>query len=167
MFLAPRGTILGGGNVVANEFFMNQHRSISILLAAVLVVCPLFCATDACCAVGHCNRNVCLLDENVCLLDEHCHDEHSHHGDCPQDHHSPNHDDQHPDCICQGAVVNPTVSFADWADAVVVWFIPSVEMDRSVVSTNTNPLLSFHHPAHFPPLSSGRDVCDLVSSRLL
>ena len=160
----PRGMILGD-EINNRRVFMHYYRFISILLMAVLLICPLFCAGDACCAVADCAVADC--DRRECSHDEHEHEECSHQDDCPADHHSPCRNHQHPDCICQGAVVNPSSSLADSSDTIVVWFVPSAGIAGSAVALDSNPILSFSHPAHFPPLTSGRDICDLVSSWLL
>lgn len=121
------------------------------LAIVLLLACPYLCMGEA---VGACLE--------LCQADACC---------CPQDggtsdHQTPSSPDGNdPDCLCRGAVVDSVRSteLHDSAPPTINWPIGDVRLTTINVSSATIP---FESPHHFPPFSTGRDVCALTCALL-
>ncbi len=133
---------------------MSTRISIVTLLSAVLLGCPFICLGEA---VGtSCGEFACCD----------CQDQEPAPGACPMPD-GPVEDE--PDCLCRGAIAG-----ADGPSIVSdleneVRFIEDIDVllagAHSVVNRFVESLP--FRASHFPPLSSGRDICALISARLL
>ena len=127
--------------------------SVAYLLIATVMVCPYLClgedaeAVDACATQVRCS----------------CSDEPANGDKVPPE--SP--DDEGRDCLCQGAIEAVKADDSSCcADELLLCRMSPLELDLSRPSYACSTLES-GHSVHFPPLSSGREICALVNARLL
>lgn len=123
---------------------MNYPRTAHILIALVLA-CPYFCMGNALGSMPTGCSSGCCCPQN---------DPGQENPEAPAD----------GDCLCHGAVVDADARTADldltiplsWLFVDVAWL--------------THPALSyitFETPHHFPPFSTGRDICALTCTLLI
>ena len=131
------------------------------LLVAVLLGCPYVCIlqlalpmsmSDSLCSCGSCHG----LDHSE-FLEPPPSDSGSSEGQTP--------------CLCKGAVLECSEKLIDIGrEAARSSFFEDalLALSRRPASSAINDGRCFlAHASHFPPLSSGRDICALVNSRLL
>ena len=125
---------------------MNYPRTVHILIALVLA-CPYFCMGDALGSPSTgCSSGCC----------------------CPQN--DPGQESpgapagNDGDCLCRGAVVDTEAGTADLDFAAsLTWIVADVAGSTHLVLSN----IVFELPHHFPPFSTGRDVCALTCTFLI
>lgn len=153
---------------------MYTRHIINILMIVLAVVCPYLPCRDTC--QGAC----AALSEPVPAREAPgatC----CHHGGCEeQDPHSENQeqrpvqpqcpqDGKLPNCFCGGAVIatvvdSPSLVNADaHADFLFVDLHDAAHLSTRLVCLRYTP----HRGCHFPPLSSGREICHFSASYLL
>lgn len=133
--------------ILANKMLRTITATLTIV---VLLTCPYLCMGDG---VG-----MRLAERQTHLCDCPQSDNQSDSGrpSCPTD--------KGPDCLCHGALADSvrTTELGDWDLLDVNSSLDNVCLaDLSVTST------SFELPHHFPPFSTGRDVCALTCALLL
>ena len=127
--------------------------TLSYLLAATVLICPYLClgedteAADACAQAVACTCS----DEPL-----------GQHNEAPE---SPEGGDQ--DCLCRGAIEAAKIEGSDYGtDKLLLRWLSPLELGLSFPSSDCSTLKS-GHSVHFPTLSSGREICAQVNSRLL
>ncbi|MCA9247578.1 MAG: hypothetical protein KDA42_10695 [Planctomycetales bacterium] len=127
------------------------QRFATHLSIAIVLVCPYLCLGSA----EGCSTADVQKDKCCC----HC-DSREANDDAP-----PTPRDSGPDCLCHGAVIDGAKielqTFADDSALVATLYLPT-SMFVEAQSVAVSP-----HPCHFPPGSSGRDLCALNCALLL
>ncbi len=122
---------------------------ITHLLITVVLACPYLCLGEARDSVGSTCTSGCGCSQN------------------PPADESPEPSDDDPDCLCHGAVVDADVRIAN-LDLVTPLTLSWLVANSTMGSTSTVlARFDFEQPLHFPPFSTGRDVCALTCTRLL
>lgn len=124
----------------------------SYLLICIVLISPQLCLGESASAIGvPCAAGGCSCGE--------------HPGHSSDETPRPS-DENEPDCLCRGAIVDGARSTeSDWSLQLAVdWLI-----DDAILSTAALSLAdSCSEPPHqFPPFSTGRDVCVLTCALLL
>jgi hypothetical protein len=126
--------------------------TVAYLLIATVLICPYLCLGEETEAVACAQAVGCSCSYEPLGRDN----------DAPA---SPEGDEH--DCLCQGAIeaakVDDSILGAD--ELTLCWVIlqdSEVSFPTSACST-----LGPRHSVHFPPLSTGREICTLVNARLL
>lgn len=132
---------------------MMLRVAISFLLIATVLICPYLCLGEEAEAVGVCSAvTACrCCDRPV-----------GSNNDAPK---SP--EDDEPDCLCHGAIQANKVDSSDFGIGQLSphWFW-TVDLGLSLpVFARVAP--DAFHPVHFPPTSSGSEICALINARLL
>lgn len=122
------------------------------LTIVVLLTCPYLCMGEVVGArLGDCQTDACSCSQ----------------GDGQSDQETPSSPaDNDPDCLCHGALVDVvrTIDFDDSTPLYINWRI----VDGASCSTALSLAnISYEPPHHFPPFSTGRDVCALTCALLL
>ena len=123
----------------------------SYFLIAIVLICPQLCWGEAVGAAGGTG------DAGGCCCAEH-HDRSG--GETPQ-----SSDENGTDCLCQGAIMDGVRSTE--FESLVPLVAPFV--DDAILCSAALSLAdaSSEPPHHFPPLSTGRDICVLTCALLL
>ena len=134
---------------------MIYHQTTAGLLVCILLGCPFFCLLEL---GGEKGAEARALSCACCSPDSS--------GDEPF-HDSSNREQK--DCLCRGAVIATPVRGADGDIGVTplsaIDHYPEVTNTLVAQSADKAGLSSFH--SHFPPFSSGREICALTGVLLL
>lgn len=134
---------------------MMYHQTIIHLLVVVLLGCPFFCLSELD------REKVAEAPVASCAC---CSPESSDSQPC---HDGPNRERK--DCLCRGAIMLPAMRVT----INEVEITPLSAIDRYLVVTNmpvadeAGEAGSSSFPVHFPPFSSGREICALTGVLLL
>ncbi len=148
---------------------MHTPHIINVLMTILALVCPYIpcgdICTGACAAAFNASETVEISESPTCC----CHDRHCEDQDqkpvqqkCPQD-------SQLPNCLCGGAVIATMVDCPSLEDAGFHPDFLIVDLnDVDYLSTSLVRLThTSHRGCHFPPLSSGREICHFSATYLL
>ena len=128
---------------------------VAYVLAATTLICPYLCLGQSA------GKPAAHSDAKSCS----CHKGPSSPSDKPPE----NRDEQEPDCLCHGAIVDGVkvggqIALADFD---FVRFLDVVSEVGAATSSCERVIDGTLHPCHFPPRSSGREICELRGSLLL
>ena len=141
--------------LIARSFPMTYHQTVANLLVGVLLGCPFFGLLEL---GGEDGAEVgavsCACDSQDSSDSQPCHDGSNR---------------EQKDCLCHGAILFPTMRVAVGDVGVT----PLSAIDHYLEVTNRpvseiagEPGVS-SSPSHFPPFSSGREICALTGVLLL
>lgn len=154
---------------------MYTQHTINILMTFLAIICPYLPCRDLC--LGSCAAALtepAYVQESAgatCCHHKVCEEQNQHPENqeqrpvqpkCPQDGNQPN-------CFCGGAVIATVVDSHNLEDAdfhthFLILYLNDIEYVATRMVRLTN---SPHKGCHFPPLSSGREICHLSSTYLL
>jgi len=154
---------------------MYMQHIINVVMTVLVIVCPYLPCRDTClgsCAAAQSESAPAQKSASAtCCHHRDCEDQKQHSENqeqrpvqpqCPQDGKLPN-------CFCGGAVIAtmvdcPSLIEADsLAEFLLVDLNDAAHMSTRSVCLRDNP----HRGCHFPPYSSGREICHLSASYLL
>jgi hypothetical protein len=127
-----------------------MRTALSSILIALVVVCPYFCLGNIAGDAGA-RTTACSCCQTCGTSGD----------ECPG-----NSDTGEPDCLCHGAILSKVESSESAADNFCVHIAISSLVDNrlnGIASSALDESLS----SHFPPLSSGREICSLICVQLL
>ena len=127
--------------------------TLAYLLIATVLICPYLCLAEGTEAADVCAQAVsCSCSDEPLGQDN----------DTPESPEGGEHD-----CLCRGAIEAAKIEGSDFgADDLSLYWVSPLEIGLSFPSSACSTLES-GNSVHFPPLSSGREICALVNARLL
>jgi hypothetical protein len=136
-------------NMESSSYAMNRLRIAHIVIAVVLA-CPYLC-------MGEMSGSPFATCARGC--------------DCSQNEPEPESPgtpaDHDPDCLCHGAVVDGGLRTANLDSATLLTLSGLVAETKLGSAGAVHTSIAFEPPHHFPPFSTGRDVCALTCTLLL
>lgn len=146
---------------------MSIHQITTIVVTALTLLCP-YLPCGKCCEgcvdgmVAKAPEEPASIDNACCSTCESVVHEHSPvQSECPNE-------GKLLTCFCGGAVVTAPIDCPDLTDSEFLPISRILDLHRPQVSAvRLNLVLAPDAGCHFPPLASGRDICNLSSSYLL
>jgi len=125
---------------------------IAYLLIAVVLICPYLClGEEGAWTVAHSSAAGCAC----------CGEPAQSNGEAPE---SP--DEGEPDCLCHGAIMDGSRVECPEARADEM-LILALDLNDDTLASSLLSALGSPLPSHFPPLSTGREICAICCALLL